>query len=277
MPDVREVYEMVTKQKPPEPGALERQQTRQARVVRNRKVGAFAVAAAIGIAALVVMIQARDVGTGRQPVDQPNGRNAILTPEPMPVLPGGGVEPGRYVFSSGDPAFDASSQITIDVADGYTSVGESAVLKEGTGQTSVSTLAISDVYADPCRWQTSTLLDGAAISSADDLAATLAGQEGLRVSTPITTTVGGFPATYLERRVPAATDVSGCDVGEFHLYSSGWGDRWLDAGGQRQRLWIVDVDGMPLLIDATFQPDTSRKVQGELEQMVESIQIDPVN
>lgn len=277
MPDVREVYEMVTKQKPPEPGALERQQTRQVRAARNRKVGAFAVAAAIGVAALVVMIQARDAGTGTQPVGQPSGGSVILTAEPIPALPGGGVEPGRYVFASGDPAFDASTQITIDVADGYTSIGESAVLKEGTSQTSVSTLAISDVYADPCRWQTSALVDGAAISSADGLAATLAGQEGLRVSAPITVTVDGFAATYLERRVPAATDVSGCDIGEFHLYSSGWGDRWLDAGGQRQRLWIVDVNGMPFLIDATFQPDTSRKVQVELEQMVESIQIDPVN
>ena len=48
MPDVREVYEMVTKQKPPEPGALERQQKRQVRTARNRKIGAFVVAAAIG-------------------------------------------------------------------------------------------------------------------------------------------------------------------------------------------------------------------------------------
>ena len=43
MPDVREVYEMVTKQKPPEPGALQRQQKRQVRTARNRKVGAFAI------------------------------------------------------------------------------------------------------------------------------------------------------------------------------------------------------------------------------------------
>ena len=48
MPDVREVYEMVTKQKSPEPGALERQLKRQVRTARNRKFGAFAIAAAIG-------------------------------------------------------------------------------------------------------------------------------------------------------------------------------------------------------------------------------------
>jgi hypothetical protein len=49
MPDVREVYEMITKQKPPEPGALERQQKRQVRAARNSKIGAFAVVVAIGL------------------------------------------------------------------------------------------------------------------------------------------------------------------------------------------------------------------------------------
>jgi Tol biopolymer transport system component len=47
MPDVKEVYEMVTKQKPPEPGALERQWGRQRRASRNRRVGVIALVAAI--------------------------------------------------------------------------------------------------------------------------------------------------------------------------------------------------------------------------------------
>lgn len=51
------------------------------------------------------------------------------------------------------PRLDTSHAITIDVPDGYQSVGEAVVLKDGVSQTSVSTLAISDGYADPCRWQ----------------------------------------------------------------------------------------------------------------------------
>jgi Tol biopolymer transport system component len=47
MPDVKEVYEMVTKQKPPEPGALERQWDRQRRASRNRKAGVLALVAAL--------------------------------------------------------------------------------------------------------------------------------------------------------------------------------------------------------------------------------------
>ena len=59
MPDVREVYEMVTKQKPTDMGALERQRTRQIRTMRNRKIGAFVVTAAIGVAAVAVILGTR--------------------------------------------------------------------------------------------------------------------------------------------------------------------------------------------------------------------------
>ena len=60
MPDVNEVYEMVTKQRAPDPGALERQRTRQVRTMRNRKVGAFAVSAAIGVTAVAVILGIRE-------------------------------------------------------------------------------------------------------------------------------------------------------------------------------------------------------------------------
>lgn len=47
MPDVREVYEMVTKQSPRQPNALDRQLARQARATRNRKIGAIALSFAL--------------------------------------------------------------------------------------------------------------------------------------------------------------------------------------------------------------------------------------
>ena len=71
MPDVREVYEMVTKQKPPEPGALERQQRRQVRTARNKKLGALAVAAAVGVLAVVVILATRPGQEGGAPAGQP--------------------------------------------------------------------------------------------------------------------------------------------------------------------------------------------------------------
>jgi len=70
MPDIREVYEMVTKQRPPEPGALERQQKRQVRAARNKKIGAFAVAAAIGLVAAVLILVNRPGGNATTPADE---------------------------------------------------------------------------------------------------------------------------------------------------------------------------------------------------------------
>lgn len=71
MPDIREVYEMVTKQKPPEPGALQRQQKRQVRVARNKKVGAFAVAAVIGLLAVVLILTTRPADDTTTPANEP--------------------------------------------------------------------------------------------------------------------------------------------------------------------------------------------------------------
>jgi Tol biopolymer transport system component len=72
MPDVREAYEMITKQKPPEPGALERQQKRQVRAARNKRIAAFAVAAAIGLAAVALILETRGGQNTRTPANQPS-------------------------------------------------------------------------------------------------------------------------------------------------------------------------------------------------------------
>jgi Tol biopolymer transport system component len=70
MPDVQEAYEMITKQKPSEPGALERQQKRQVRAARNKRIGAFAVAAAIVVAAIALILEMRGGQVARTPADQ---------------------------------------------------------------------------------------------------------------------------------------------------------------------------------------------------------------
>jgi Tol biopolymer transport system component len=72
MPDVREVYEMITKQKTSEPGALERQQKRQVRSARNKRIGAFAVAAAIAVAAVALILETRGGQSTRTPGNQPS-------------------------------------------------------------------------------------------------------------------------------------------------------------------------------------------------------------
>ena len=57
MPDMREVFQMSTQKVRPDQGFTERQEFRQRRRVRNRKIGAYAMVAVI-VAVSVVAIAA---------------------------------------------------------------------------------------------------------------------------------------------------------------------------------------------------------------------------
>jgi hypothetical protein len=71
MPELREVFEMTTKQMEPDVDAWREQEKRQRRSARNRKIGALAVAAAIGVAALVVVLANRGGQNTTTPAGEP--------------------------------------------------------------------------------------------------------------------------------------------------------------------------------------------------------------
>ena len=78
MPDVQKVYRMATQKVRPDEGFVDRQQDHQRRRARNRKVGALALVAAIGIAAAAFVIREGGDGMGTQPAVDP-------TPPPVDV------------------------------------------------------------------------------------------------------------------------------------------------------------------------------------------------
>jgi hypothetical protein len=71
VPELREVFEMTTKQIKPEVDAWREQQERQGATSRKGKVGAFAVAAAIGIGALTFAFLNRPGQEPPAPIVQP--------------------------------------------------------------------------------------------------------------------------------------------------------------------------------------------------------------
>jgi len=116
MPDVLEVYEMVTRQKPPDPGALERQQKRQVRAARNRTVGVFVAVVAIGVAAIALILGIRGGQNATTPADEPptvapgtasepfflDLRTGERTPLPKAIVPEG-VGDGVIVHYAASP------------------------------------------------------------------------------------------------------------------------------------------------------------------------------
>ena len=54
------------------------------------------------------------------------------------------------------------------------------------------------------------------------------------------------------------------------------GDREQQGSGQHDRLWILDVDGVRLVMDATLMPGTTAADRAELARVVASVHIDRV-
>ncbi len=172
----------------------------------------------------------------------------------------------------GDPALDSSYVITMKLLDGYE--GDDVVFGTDDGQ-GISTWGVRNVFANPCH-SNDTLLDPPIDSSVDGLVSGLASQKGHASTTPTDVEVDGYAGTYMEMTVPAGIHVADCDHGEFRTWvDPSGGSRYLEAS-QRDLLWIVDVDGNRLVIDAALGPQTTEQDRADRIQMVKSIQIDPV-
>jgi hypothetical protein len=98
----------------------------------------------------------------------------------------------------------------------------------------------------------------------------------LDVTSPVDVTLGGYSGQYLELRAPANTttdelgpDPDGCNyyfVWEPGVYAQGPNALW--------RIWVLDVDGVRVVVRADSFPGTSQQVQAQLQAIVDSIQIE---
>jgi hypothetical protein len=107
-----------------------------------------------------------------------------------------------------------------------------------------------------------------------DLAAALAGTPGFDATEPTEVTVDGVDGQYLELTGPLA----GCTEPELWLTPDG-SCRCMESSVERNRIWILEVDGTRLVIDALDVPasegvaGTSATTLAELESIIDSIKI----
>ena len=145
----------------------------------------------------------------------------------------------------------------------------------------VSVWDVGDVPRNPCHWQ-STMSDPG--PTVDDLVEALTAQKYRHATEPTDVTLGGYQGRLLELSVPddwvvtGDADFEGCDVepsnGHRDFVSwlgNGEGERYLQFAGQIERVWVLDVDGTRLVVDATYRPETPEAVLTELMGIVESI------
>jgi hypothetical protein len=120
MSEIREVYDMVTNQRPTLPGALERQRDRQRRSARTRKFGTIALSAGLAIAAIVLVVL-----IGRDAIDRGTDQNTPVGPTALPSPPRGWIlYQDGLEFIAIDPD-NSHEHLVLDASDGLEPIASS--------------------------------------------------------------------------------------------------------------------------------------------------------
>lgn len=164
-------------------------------------------------------------------------------------------------------------KIEITVPDGWfnfkgVSVGKGSKLPQ---KTFVFFWDVAQVYPTPCKWAGKPMVDPG--PDVDGLASALAKQPLRDATAPIDTALGGARGKYLELSVPTDIDFDDCDEGVFESWTAnGWAsDRYQQSPGQVDRIWVLDVDGQRLVVDASYLPEATAQDRAELESVANSI------
>lgn len=236
-------------------------------------------AAAVVILAVVGinLVPGRGAGPGSAATPSPTP-TAAVSPTPAPSaalgpakLPYSGlIAPGTYVI--GDPF---PLEVTMDVPAGWviwgpTSSAGAGIYKDTPdppkGKAIVITI-VDAVYADACDASKGMMNLG---PTANDLATALANQARTQASAISDVTLGGYSGKYVEYTFEGSTPE--CPSLK----------RWLSSvlpreaiADEHDKVWILDVDGTLLVIDAASFSGASVADHAEMRAMVNSIEITP--
>jgi hypothetical protein len=190
-------------------------------------------------------------------------------------------QPGAACMDPPQPGCSESAgdsiRATFTVPDGW-AVINSGVWLDGAEVSAPSGASMgfirgSWLYSDPCltaeKRAANVTPDVAVGPSVDDFANALADHPLLDATDPVAVTLGGYSGKYVDLQLPS--DLTGCTTDyrpwEPGIYAQGPSHRW--------HLWILDVDGVRLVVHATDYAGTSPQHQAELQAIVDSIQIQP--
>jgi hypothetical protein len=198
---------------------------------------------------------------------------------------------GTYTFDNSNLGLPGKPvpSVVITVPDGWSSFGYGVHRYTDTPRyLAVSFWSVRDVYANGCHWLGPSIHPGPTV---DDLAAVLAARPLRNATAPLAVNLGGYHGKFLEWSVPvdirfdaASQSFSDCDQGNENGPTRGYfktwiatdgGDRYQQGPGQVDRLWILDIQGHRLVIDATYMPATSELDQVALRKVVDSIAFKP--
>jgi hypothetical protein len=212
-----------------------------------------------------------------------SGSSVSPSPTPSPVdVSDGSLEAGTTYFIN-DSRVDGPRWVVLTVpATGWVS-NDWILFKNLPGSSdshliALSTWTVGNLKADPCRWKAGTL-DPPVGPTVGDLAAALVVQAGPIEATSSDVTLGGYRGKKVEFSIPSDFDDTSCDEGVYSRWEAAsepgnWGG-WIYGGGQREAVYIIDVDGQRLVIDTMSLPDASAADLAEFDQIIASIRFEP--
>lgn len=149
-------------------------------------------------------------------------------------------------------------------ADGFAMYHQSPSQPAGMG---LVVVLIEDVFADPCEPLEGDYADIG--QGVEDLLGELIAQPRTEVSEgPAPVAIDGFEGLY--------ADIAVAGPAERCIGITRWRTDWMDREGEsseRDQLWVLDVAGVRLVIDAFSFPGTSEQRLAELHAVVDSITI----
>jgi hypothetical protein len=229
---------------------------------------AIAAAAVITIAVAWFSLSPQSHSPGATPAPTATA-SPSPTPRPLTGADPVSLETGiRYVSSGQFPV-----PISFAAPAGWTGkVGGPYAVWLGPNDGDIVNFHIFDrLYADPCHPEQG-LVPLAPGLSPDDLANALASLPGVSATTPSHGILDGYPATLLTLTAPDSTT---CTGDEFKLWRLPLGaDMGIRFGGQ-MRIWVVEIDGHQVVINAVHGPGDRDGLSAEIQGLIDSIQIEP--
>jgi hypothetical protein len=181
------------------------------------------------------------------------------------LLPSPGAKPGgTYVLDDPFPL-----RLSMSIGDGWAAYGRdrsAGGVTRDEEKTGVLFVIVDNPSLDPCGDPVRTN-DPRLGPSVDDLVTFLERLRSIAITEQADVTLDGYRGTYLEF---TKTGENECSAGGW----SGWPTNTSLDGVEYNRVWILDVDGVRLVIDS-FATSPSESVKAELRQIVESIRIEP--